>query len=324
MEDMFKLSRRKGSAKWQVRKRWPSDVATVLSGEFNASTGEEDRKLAQQRLPMISAEYERRVAEARDKLAAQPRESLTEAEAHRMAAEFYRKSLPMYVVRRTIDPASQQQLITTTSARLTTLKTMLGRNEFGPVMAAARTMTKEAGLVLPEGSPSHDYLHRMLMRAFVELHATGLASLSGDTSYTSQDSALEEAPAPKAGEAPNRTIEALIGAYREDKWEKWSGSSRKAVGPVFRLLEDVFPGREVTTITREDARSVVKLLEGLPVNLGKRKELKGLTVPQAVEKARALGLPIIQPKTINDAYLLHIASMFNWARKEQWVTASPL
>jgi len=35
MEAVFKLSRRKGSAKWQVRTRWPSDVARILPGEFN-------------------------------------------------------------------------------------------------------------------------------------------------------------------------------------------------------------------------------------------------------------------------------------------------
>ena len=94
---MFKLTRRKGSAKWQVRKRWPSDVAPILRGEFNASTGEEDRKLAQQRLPLIAAEYERRIEEARATLAQQPREELSEQEAHRMAAEFYRNTLPRYV-----------------------------------------------------------------------------------------------------------------------------------------------------------------------------------------------------------------------------------
>jgi len=85
---VFKLSRRKASAKWQVRKRWPTDVAAILKGEFNASTGEEDRKLAQQRLPLIAAEYERRVAQARERIALRPRGELTEAEAHRMAADF--------------------------------------------------------------------------------------------------------------------------------------------------------------------------------------------------------------------------------------------
>jgi ribosome-binding protein aMBF1 (putative translation factor) len=77
MEEMFKLSRRKGSAKWQVRKRWPSDVAPILKGEFNKSTGEEDRKAAQAQLPYLAAEYEKAVAEARAKLAAAPREALS-------------------------------------------------------------------------------------------------------------------------------------------------------------------------------------------------------------------------------------------------------
>ncbi len=74
MEEMFKLSRRAASAKWQVRKRWPTDVASFLKGEFNRTTGEGDRKAAQAQLPFLAAEYERVVAEARAKLAEAPRE----------------------------------------------------------------------------------------------------------------------------------------------------------------------------------------------------------------------------------------------------------
>ena len=55
---MFKLSRRAGSAKWQVRKRWPTDVASFLKGEFNRSTGEGDRKAAQAQLPFLAAARE--------------------------------------------------------------------------------------------------------------------------------------------------------------------------------------------------------------------------------------------------------------------------
>lgn len=90
------------------------------------------------------------------------------------------------------------------------------------------------------------------------------------------------------------TVEELIEAYEADKSPGWSGSSKKAVLPVFRLLRDVFAGREVGSITRE-----------------------------AVQKGKAMGLPTIQPKTINDGYLLHIASMFNWAQREQWIASSP-
>ncbi len=123
------------------------------------------------------------------------------------------------------------------------------------------------------------------------------------------------------GEGP--TVEKLIAAYEADKAPGWSGSSKKAIQPVFRLLREMFPGRAIDEISRADARSLVVALEALPANLGKRKELRGLTVPEAIEKGRELGLPTIGPKTINDGYLLHIASMWNWAVKEQWTAAHP-
>lgn len=63
--------------------------------------------------------------------------------------------------------------------------------------------------------------------------------------------------------ASGRTVEKLIEAYEADKSPGWSGSSKKAVAPVFRILREVFADRAVSSITREDARAVVKLLEGL-------------------------------------------------------------
>jgi integrase len=184
-------------------------------------------------------------------------------------------------------------------------------------------MTTQAGLSVPEDAPSLDYLRRMLMRAFVELHEAAVARLSGDADYTPKDSALREMAGASEDRAGGKAMEDLLDAYEADKSPRWSGSSKKAAAPVFRLLRDVFPKRDVTTITREDARGVVALLECLPANLGRHKALKGLAVPQAVEKAKAMGLPTIRPKTINDAYLIHIAAVFNWARKEQWVASSP-
>ncbi|HEX7857495.1 MAG TPA: site-specific integrase [Sphingobium sp.] len=321
MSDMFKLSRRKGSAKWQVRKRWPSDVASVLKGEFVKSTGEEEKRKAQEGVSLIVAEYERRVREARDKLAATPRQELGEAEAHRMAAEFFRSSLPSFVVTRQLDPTAHRQLLKDTKERLTAVQDSLGRNDYWAVSGAARTLMTQTGIAIPSDSPSADYLRRMLMRAFVELHRAAVAHLEGNAHYTPQDAALLDVPEDGAGE--ERTIEKLLEAYEADKQDGWSGSTKKAVAPVFRVLRDVFPKRDVSSITREEARGVMALLQSLPANLGKRKELAGLTVPQAVAKGKTLGLTPIQPKTINDAYLLHIASIFNWARKEQWVPSNP-
>ena len=321
---MFKLTRRKGSAKWQVRKRWPSDVAPLFKGaEFTRSTGEEERKAAQAKLPYMAAEYERLVAEARSKLSETPRVDLTEAEAHRMAATFYRDMLPRYVVSRPLDAAAHQELLAETRSNLAAVRTMLGRNDFTPVMVVAETLARQAGLSIPEDAPAWVSLHRMLMRAFVELHEAAAANLAGNPGYTPGDPAIREVPVVPEGAPASRLVEALLDAYEADKAPGWSGSTKKAVKPVFRLMRDVFPGRAADSITRAEAREVVKLLQGLPVNMGRLKALEGLTVAEAVKKARKLGLPAIKPKTINDGYLLHIASLFNWARKEQWVSANP-
>ena len=107
---MFKLSRRKGSAKWQVRKRWPTDVAKILPGEFNMSTGEEDKKAAQGMLPVIAAAYTRQVQEARDKLAAAPPTTLSEPQALAMAANWYRSTLPQFATKRPLDQLKQREL----------------------------------------------------------------------------------------------------------------------------------------------------------------------------------------------------------------------
>jgi integrase len=137
--------------------------------------------------------------------------------------------------------------------------------------------------------------------------------------------AANEALAKGSGKvaADDRTVEKLIEAYEADKSPGWSGSSKKAVVPVFRILREVFAGRPVTSVTRDDARAVVKLLEELPTQIGKRAVLKGLTVREAVDKGRKLELPTIQPKTINDGYLIHIAALFNWAVKETWLASTP-
>ena len=109
---MFKLSRRKGSAKWQVRKRWPTDVARILSGEFNMSTGEEDKQAARGALPMIAAAFTQQVQEARDKLAAAPPTTLSEPQVPAMAASWYRSTLPQFVVKRPLDEQKQRELST--------------------------------------------------------------------------------------------------------------------------------------------------------------------------------------------------------------------
>jgi len=120
-----------------------------------------------------------------------------------------------------------------------------------------------------------------------------------------------------------RTVTALVDAYVADKWEGWSTSTRKAFAPVSKVLKDLLGDREVAEIDRETAREVYQLVQALPVNMSKLAVFKGMGVREAVEEAKRRGSPTIAPKTINEGYMVHIAGVFNWARREEWTSKSP-
>jgi integrase len=129
--------------------------------------------------------------------------------------------------------------------------------------------------------------------------------------------ASEEKPLAK------RTVNDLLKAYVKAKTPEWAPSSAAAFVPVSRLLADTIGDREVATITREDARGVQEIVTALPKNLGTAKALRGLTVPEAVKRAKKLGLPVIAPTTQNGGYLIHITALFSWAVREEWATRNP-
>lgn len=128
-------------------------------------------------------------------------------------------------------------------------------------------------------------------------------------------------PAPLKGDA--RTVKALCEAYKAANWGKWGASSRKAIVPVLRVLADVVGDRAVLSIDRETARTVFEAVQALPVNMGRRIEFRGLTVPEAIAKAQKIGAATLNPNTINRAYMVQIAAVFNWAVKEEWAIRNP-
>lgn len=83
-----------------------------------------------------------------------------------------------------------------------------------------------------------------------------------------------------------RSVSALLNAYTAAKWDGWSQSSRKAIAPVVRLLRDAIGGRDAGAIDRTTVREIFELVKRLPVNLGKIKALRGLSVPNAIEEAQ--------------------------------------
>lgn len=176
------------------------------------------------------------------------------------------------------------------------------------------------GVAIDRQAPEfHAYL-RALNDAEVEALRIILRRLDGDDVPTPQAPAR---PSPAPIKTSSRDVAALIVAYRAAKWDGWSQSSRTAVAPVFRLLTDTIAERDVRSITREDARGLMDLVRQLPAGLGRKAELKDLSVPAAIDKGRQLGLPTISPGTINVGYLAHMSALFGWAEKEEWADKNP-
>ncbi|RVT92839.1 site-specific integrase [Sphingomonas crocodyli] len=134
-------------------------------------------------------------------------------------------------------------------------------------------------------------------------------------------------PKPQINAVPSvqdaKTVQDLADAYQKAKWDGWSESTRSAIVPVIRVLVAAVGDRDVRSILREDARQVFETVKSLPAGIGKRKELRGLSVPAAIEKAKRLGLPLLNPNTVNRGYMVHIASMFGWAVAEDWADKNP-
>ena len=238
----------------------------------------------------------------------------------RPAAELYAKALPSYRLRRPAD--DHAAVIRATQDNLAALTAMYGRLDYSPVIAIAKRALLDAGLPVSDDSPSLPSLHRLTMAASIELHKGALAHLRGKDNYPPENPALrmdtEEAPA-----APGRTVADLADAYKAAKWDSWSRSVQIGTVPVFRLIRDALPGRLASSITDADAERVVSLLKELPANIGKRAALKGLTVPEAVNVERKLGLASTKPKTANDGYMVHLTAMFASAVKRKWTGENP-
>ncbi|MBX7482973.1 site-specific integrase [Qipengyuania qiaonensis] len=179
----------------------------------------------------------------------------------------------------------------------------LSTQQLPPDRAAAIDVMKELDADLSQANETIAYLEARIR----DMGGVPITSASPDIAHQSGGPSLES----------------ILLAYEADKSPAWSASTRKALVPVFRLLRDVYPGRAAGSITRQEARELVAMLQKVPTQIGKRKELRGLAVPEAVEKNAALGFPTLRPKTINDGYLLHIASIWNWAARELLVTGNP-
>lgn len=190
---------------------------------------------------------------------------------------------------------------------------------WGP--SADRLLEAEGLRISPVDAEARERLIWALNATAIALSEPAKARLRGDVVPVPPPPVR---PDPKgAGASKRRTVSDLLEGYGAAKWDGWSRSSRSAVEPVFRLLRDTIGDREVRAIDREAARDILETVKALPARMGRRKELAGLTVPQAIEVAERLGLERLEPGTINRGYMVHVSAIFGWAVTEEWADRNP-
>jgi hypothetical protein len=89
-----------------------------------------------------------------------------------------------------------------------------------------------------------------------------------------------------------------------------------------RIILDLLGIKEITKIRRKEAESARKLLNELPSNISKHKELNGLTPLKAINKNKRVGKPVLSPESIK-YYIQKCSSFFEWAMINEYTDLNP-
>lgn len=316
------------SGRWYFNRAYPKDLWPLLGkAPFRLSLRTDSLEVALRRRPDAERRYFAAVDKARaQQVALKPRQ-LTEIDAVAIAARWFQAEDK----ERTADLARRRSASIDIDGYLAALdryeaeaRQAIAEDERYLVLQHVSVLLEEEGFEVDPRSPAFKSLQRAMLRGRRELALLERARLLGDYSVKPSDPIFANAATGATGRA-DRTVEDLIKAHNEDKVSKRSPSTQASYEPVWRLLRDVLgPYRTLSSIGRDEGRLLFETVKTLPRGLGKVRALRGLTVSEAVEKGRELGLPTIQAKTINAVYMGLLKTIFQWAVREQWITANPL
>ncbi len=316
------------SGRWYFNRAYPKDLWSVLGkAPFRLSLHTDSLEVALRRRPDAERRYFAAVDKARSQQEELKPKQLSEIDAVAIAARWFQ----VEDEERAADLASRRSANLDIDGYLAALNRYEGRarqaiaeDDRNLVKQHALRLLEEEGFEANPRSSAFKSLQRAMLRGRRELALLERARLLGDYSVRPSDPIFVNAASGTTGR-PERTVEDLIKAHNEDKVSKRSPSTQASYEPVWRLLRDVLgPYRTLSSIGRDEGRLLFETVKALPRGLGKVRALRGLPVPEAVEKGRELGLPTIQPKTINAVYMGLLKTIFQWAVKEQWITANPL
>jgi integrase len=331
------------------RRAFPKELWPVTGkAAFAVSLQTTDPKEALRSRPEAERQYSAKVDQARAELARRANlKPLSKADAEALAVRWFLQALDTAedftpVV---LGPERRERALEDAEWALAEAKRALAEGgRLSDRRRLARCLREEAGLAEGDGLAEAALL-KLLGRAAVAAEEVYSARLKGDYGARPTDllfaSALQsnEQVKPADGRFPllrrnaqevgdagrSKTLGDLEKDYRRVKLARLRPGTVTAYAPVFRLLKEVLgEGSLLHELTHEDGERLFEMVRSLPANAKKQKALEGLSIPEAVEEGKRLGLPTLSAKTVNDGYMAQLKALFGFAVDRGWMAVNPV
>jgi integrase len=183
---------------------------------------------------------------------------------------------------------------------------------FAALLPEIETRTRRA--IDPDSGLAID-LRKIQWQIWKDVLQTNIAQVKGDdVAVARMNSARRTEP----------TLRSLIELFRKHRTSDWSPNTHTKFNAVSTVLLNILePTCKLSNIDREVARELGDIIHDLPPNYGKRSILSGLSAREAAARARALDLPRLGRKTVQD-YYNHISSVFEFAVHEDLMDRNPM
>lgn len=310
---------------FSYRRRWPTDLA---KGEYIRTMGTQDRAEALRRRPHFEIMFNDEVERRRRSIDLGERtignEEVRKLFARWLAAEqtnWLDGEPPTYDDEKHAD---RSEAVATWAQYC---RADLARRNFQRSESDAIDFLKSEGIKPDIKGEGFRFLCELILRGWSDLSARHIRRLAGDYGYGFSDPEVIAADrdANASLRKPRRTLGDLIAEFELDGADRWAPSTKSAHRTAFKVLRDVLgPSREVSSINREDGRTIFNAIKNLPAGWSKKKEFAGLSLKAVIDRAKRTDAPRLNAKSVNDGYMCHVVSLFKWAQNETWIAANPV
>lgn len=187
----------------------------------------------------------------------------------------------------------------------------------------AQWLCDDQGWEVDPASAQFGYICEMMRRARRQAYTNEMRRLQGKFGTDpEEDPKFGSTPPPPEPVKP--TLGLLVGKFIEAKEHKWSVSTQKNYAIIFRVIKEICgEDTPVEKIDHDFCVSVWHTLRGLPAHLQKHPATRGKPIADAITIARDLGLPPINPATIN-SHLNKLGAVIRFGSKKGWITGDPM